>query len=47
VIGSISNGINLLGLESSVRFMITGGVLLAAVTLDAITRRRRSQVSVT
>jgi D-xylose transport system permease protein len=47
VIGSISNGINLLGLESSVRFMITGGVLLAAVTLDAVTRRQRSQVSVT
>jgi D-xylose transport system permease protein len=47
VIGSISNGINLLGLESSVRFMITGGVLLAAVTLDALTRRRRSQVQVT
>jgi D-xylose transport system permease protein len=46
VIGSISNGINLLGLESSVRFMITGGVLLAAVTLDALTRRQRSQVSV-
>jgi D-xylose transport system permease protein len=47
VIGSISNGINLLGLESSVRFMITGGVLLAAVTLDALSRRRRSQVQVT
>jgi D-xylose transport system permease protein len=47
VIGSISNGINLLGLESSVRFMITGGVLLAAVTLDALSRRQRSQVSVT
>jgi D-xylose transport system permease protein len=47
VIGSISNGINLLGLESSVRFMITGGVLLAAVTLDSLARRQRSQVSVT
>ena len=47
VIGSISNGINLLGLESSVRFMITGGVLLAAVTLDALARRQRSQVQVT
>jgi D-xylose transport system permease protein len=47
VIGSISNGINLLGLESSVRFMITGGVLLAAVTLDAVARRQRSQVQVT
>jgi D-xylose transport system permease protein len=47
VIGSISNGMNLLGLESSVRFMITGGVLLAAVTLDALTRRQRSQAQVT
>jgi D-xylose transport system permease protein len=47
VIGSISNGINLLGLESSVRFMITGGVLLAAVTLDSLARRQRSQISVT
>jgi D-xylose transport system permease protein len=46
VIGSISNGINLLGLQSSVRFMITGGVLLAAVTLDALSRRRRSAISV-
>jgi D-xylose transport system permease protein len=47
VIGSISNGMDLLGLQSSVKFMITGGVLLAAVTLDALTRRQRSQVSVT
>jgi D-xylose transport system permease protein len=47
VIGSISNGMDLLGLESSVKFMITGGVLLAAVTLDALTRRQRSQVQVT
>jgi D-xylose transport system permease protein len=46
VIGSISNGMDLLGLESSVKFMITGGVLLAAVTLDALTRRQRSQVQV-
>jgi D-xylose transport system permease protein len=46
VIGSISNGMDLLGLESSVKFMITGGVLLAAVTLDAVTRRQRSQVTV-
>jgi D-xylose transport system permease protein len=47
VIGSISNGMDLLGLQSSVKFMITGGVLLAAVTFDAIARRQRSQVSVT
>jgi D-xylose transport system permease protein len=47
VIGSISNGMDLLGLESDVKYMITGGVLLAAVTIDALARRQREQVSVT
>ncbi|MET0926476.1 MAG: sugar ABC transporter permease [Solirubrobacterales bacterium] len=41
VIGSISNGMDLLALDSDVKFMITGAVLLAAVTIDAITRQRR------
>ena len=41
VIGSISNGMDLLALESSVKFMVTGGVLLVAVALDAIGRQRR------
>ena len=41
VIGSISNGMDLLAFESSLKFMITAGVLLAAVTVDAVTRRRR------
>jgi D-xylose transport system permease protein len=41
VIGSISNGMDLLALESSVKFMVTGGVLLAAVIVDAIARRHR------
>ena len=41
VIGSISNGMDLLGYESSVKFMVTGGVLLAAVSLDALARTRR------
>jgi len=41
VIGSISNGMDLLALESSVKFMVTGGVLLAAVALDAAARMRR------
>jgi D-xylose transport system permease protein len=41
VIGSIANGMNLLALESSVKFMITGGVLLAAVIVDAVARSRR------
>ena len=41
VIGSISNGMDLLALESSVKFMVTGAVLLAAVVIDAIARRQR------
>ena len=47
VIGSISNGMDLLGLDSDIKFMITGGVLLAAVTIDAVTRRQRGRVQVT
>ncbi len=42
VIGSISNGMDLLALESSVKFMITGAVLLAAVSIDAATRGGRA-----
>jgi D-xylose transport system permease protein len=41
VIGSISNGMDLLGLASPVKFMVTGGVLAAAVSLDALARQRR------
>jgi D-xylose transport system permease protein len=42
VIGSISNGMDLLALESSIQFIVTGGVLLAAVVVDAIARQRRA-----
>ena len=42
VIFSIANGMDLLGLESSIKFMITGAVLLAAVILDAVARRGRA-----
>jgi D-xylose transport system permease protein len=41
VIGSIANGMDLLAFASSIRFMVTGAVLLVAVTLDAYTRARR------
>ena len=41
VIGSISNGMDLLALDSDIKFMITGAVLLLAVTIDAVTRRQR------
>jgi D-xylose transport system permease protein len=32
---------DLLGLDSDIKFIITGAVLLAAVTIDAATRLRR------
>jgi D-xylose transport system permease protein len=43
VIGSISNGMDLLALESSVKFMITGGVLLVAVVIDALIKTQRER----
>jgi simple sugar transport system permease protein/D-xylose transport system permease protein len=42
VIMSISSGLTLLTLDSSVRYMVTGGVLLLAVIVDAISRRSRA-----
>ncbi len=41
VIQSISNGMDLLSFEPSVKAMITGIVLLSAVTIDAVARRGR------
>ena len=41
VITSIANGMDLLALQSSVKFMVTGAVLLAAVVIDAIARQQR------
>jgi D-xylose transport system permease protein len=45
VMGSISNGMDLLELDAPTKFMITGGVLLAAVILDASTSRRSASAS--
>ncbi|MGS2615489.1 sugar ABC transporter permease [Micromonospora sp. LZ34] len=42
VIQSISSGLTLLNLDSSFRFMVTGAVLLIAVTLDSVARRSRA-----
>ena len=42
VIQSISNGLTLLNLDSSIRYMITGGVLLLAVIIDSLSRRSRA-----
>jgi D-xylose transport system permease protein len=41
VIGAISNGMDLLGLSSATKFMITGAVLLLAVITDSVSRRGR------
>jgi D-xylose transport system permease protein len=41
VIGSISNGMDLLSLSSAVKLMVTGGVLLLAVLVDAVARNQR------
>jgi D-xylose transport system permease protein len=41
VIFSIANGMDLLGVQSDIKFMVTGGVLLLAATVDAVARRGR------
>jgi D-xylose transport system permease protein len=40
---SIDNGLGLLGLSSGTKFVVTGGVLLLAVTVDSISRKGRVQ----
>lgn len=42
VIQSISSGLTLLNLDSSVRFMVTGVVLVLAVIVDSLSRRTRA-----
>ena len=42
VLQAIITGLNLLGVDSSVRFMVTGAVLLLAVAIDSVARRARS-----
>ncbi|MFC3543646.1 sugar ABC transporter permease [Nonomuraea ferruginea] len=42
VIQSISSGLTLLNLDSSIRFMVTGAVLLLAVVVDSVSRRSRT-----
>jgi D-xylose transport system permease protein len=41
VIAAIYNGMGLLGLEAYVQYMVTALVLVAAVTIDALSRRSR------
>lgn len=42
VIQSISSGLTLLNLDSSIRFVVTGAVLLLAVIVDSVSRRSRT-----
>ncbi|MBK5216208.1 MAG: sugar ABC transporter permease [Propionibacteriales bacterium] len=42
VLQSITSGLNLVGVQAEVRFMVTGAVLLLAVTIDSLSRRARS-----
>ncbi|AXT84831.1 ABC transporter permease [Aeromicrobium sp. A1-2] len=42
VIATIANGLGLLARASYINFLVTGGVLLLAASVDAISRRRRS-----
>jgi D-xylose transport system permease protein len=42
VIASIQNGMDLMGLASGTKFVITGLVLLGAVLVDAFSKRRRA-----
>jgi D-xylose transport system permease protein len=46
VIATIPNGLGLLNQASYINFVVTGGVLLLAASVDAISRRRRSSAGV-
>ncbi len=41
VLQSITSGLNLIGVDAEVRYMVTGAVLLLAVTIDSLSRRAR------
>lgn len=41
VIGSVSNGLDLMAEPPEVKYMVEGAILLAAVTIDALARRSR------
>lgn len=43
VIAGVENGMGLMGYSAGIKFVVTGLVLLAAVLIDAITRRGRAQ----
>lgn len=43
VISMVGNGIDLVGYSSAIKYMVTGAILLAAVTLDTISRRKMAR----
>ena len=43
VIGSVENGMDLLSAPSSVKYIVEGAILLLAVTIDTVARRRRQR----
>jgi D-xylose transport system permease protein len=45
IIGTIYNGMALLSMSASTQYIVTGIVLLAAVTIDSLARRNSSAVS--
>ncbi len=45
VIAIIDNGLGLLGLPAGINFLVTGGVLILAATVDAVSRKRSSTAS--
>jgi D-xylose transport system permease protein len=42
IIGMVANGIDLVGYSDAIKFITTGTILLAAVTLDTVLRRRQA-----
>lgn len=46
VIATIANGLGLLNQASYINFLVTGGVLLLAASVDAISRRRRTAAGI-
>jgi D-xylose transport system permease protein len=47
LISMITNGLGLLGLSAGVTLLVTGGVLVLAATVDALSRRRSGATSLT
>ena len=42
IIGSVGNGLDLMGQSPDIKLIVEGGILLAAITVDAIARRGRA-----